>query len=189
MIARFGDNYYCNKKRWLTYYRQIEFTQQVCDKNSSILVVGPGDYIVPDIFKYNLKYKTDTYDIDKGGTYVGDVRHFASLVHDKYDVILCCEVLEHFPFEEFGAIVTNLVDRTKKRLILSMPVFLGEKKVSPQHKWELGWRVEISEITEFLKHFGEVTIKLQDRFIFFVVDINPYFKKYLKISLKTLFFH
>lgn len=172
MKIKFGENQYCNQKRWITYYRQIDFTQSVCDENSSVLVVGPGDYIVPNILKNSFGYNVDTFDISEGGTYVGDVRYFASLVHDKYDVILCCEVLEHVPFEEFNRIVTNFVNRTNKRLILSMPIHLGKGKVSPQHKWELGWGVEISDITKFLESFGKLTIKLQDRFMFFVVDIN-----------------
>ena len=110
---------YVSKGRWASYYNQIEEALSI--KGNNILVIGIGDGIVVDVLK---KYKSvTTFDFEKDlhPDILGSVEDFSKLVTKDYDCIICCQVLEHLPFEKFESIVKNISSHTKEKFILSLP--------------------------------------------------------------------
>ena len=51
---------------------------------------------------------------------VADVRSLP-LDDGSHDVVICCQVLEHLPYEEFGKAVRELRRVARRRLVLSLP--------------------------------------------------------------------
>ena len=93
----------------------------------SVLVIGQGDNIVPSILRGLVMHdiEVDTFDFveDMKPTYVGDVRQLDKIVERRYDVILCCEVLEHLPFAEFAGCLQKISMLNRKGVVLSLPIF------------------------------------------------------------------
>ena len=173
-MYKFGPKNYCTPKRWNTYYSQLVYTDEVCVPGDNVLVVGPGDFIVPVILSH-FKYNVDTLDIhNKDATYKGDVRNIESTIPDNrtYSAVLACEILEHIPVDDFEPTVKKLIDRTDKRLIVSVPI--AGKEISKWHCWELGKGKTIEEIEQFLKQFGDVQVSVEmNQFCFFILDKKP----------------
>ena len=106
-------------------------------KNSNpkrVLEVGVGNGFVTSYLK-RLGYDVTTLDILK--TYVPDMKASVLKMPFKdgyFDVCLCCEVLEHLPFEYFQAGLDELSRVSKQRVILSLPdssYHFGLKVVMP----------------------------------------------------------
>lgn len=108
-----------------SYYYQIKETLRLKPKNC--LIVGQGDNVVPSILRglKNENIEVDTFDIveDLNPTYVGDIRQIDTIINKIYDVVLCCEVLEHLPYDEFAMCLKKLSKIQRNGLILSLPVF------------------------------------------------------------------
>jgi hypothetical protein len=97
----------------------METLKQVPD---DVLVVGKGEGVVDD---YLLKQNISVLSVDIDERYepdvCGDVRFLSSYINKKFDVVLCCEVLEHIPFPEVQKCLYELWRATKRCLILSVP--------------------------------------------------------------------
>lgn len=116
---------YVDESRWMSYYHQIN--EALLSGCKSILIIGKGDGIVPAILKQllnNTEHKVDTFDFDQEllPTYCGDIRDIRSIVSQKYDCIMCCQVLEHLEKKYFEEIIKELYFLSNSRLILSLPV-------------------------------------------------------------------
>lgn len=132
---------YVTKERWGSYYYQIH---EVLKKNpKSILIIGKGDNIVPGILKKLYKdsenvvampvtianmgtmgerrVKTFDYDAVLAPDIVGDIREIDKVVNEKYDCILCCQVLEHLEWRFFEETIQKLSSICNDTLILSLP--------------------------------------------------------------------
>ena len=98
---------YTDFPRWVSYWHQIDEILKF--KPNSVLIIGIGDDIVPRTLS-NYIPKLKTFDIDPklNPTYLGRIEDIDKIVSDDFDVILCCQVLEHIKFE--------LVDKTLKKL-------------------------------------------------------------------------
>ena len=112
---------YVNQDRWNSYYQQI-FEASKC-KGKNILYIGTGDGIVVDVLrKIGKNVKTLDFDKNLKPDYVGSVTEIKKILgKDKFDVILCCQVLEHIPYPEFENIIKQFSECTKEKLILSLP--------------------------------------------------------------------
>lgn len=166
----FGEHTYCNQRRWVTYYHQINYTQQVCAEGDRVLVVGPGDYIVPKILKNSFKFDVETLDRQEDSTYTLDLRELQENSIPEYKVIVCCQVLEHIPIEFFKKTLSILVSKCK-RLVLSLPLYTG-KITSKEHFWELGYGNSTEEVIAFLSGFGKVITNTVEGKQFFILDKN-----------------
>lgn len=155
---------YMSLAHWGSYWKQLDLVLRC--KPRRVLVVGIGDGVVPR-YLVDQGVAVDTLDLDPNlrPTIVGDVRTLSSSSCERYDVVLCCQVLEHMPFEDFEAALHNLLCVTKTlivslpyshvlvgRLEVRLPIF-GRAKLSitvpkfwqkwrfdGQHYWELGTR-------------------------------------------------
>ena len=113
---------YVDIGRWNSYYYQIAKTME--QSGDDVLVVGAGDAIVVDVLKKFGK-NVDTFDFDKAlePDIVGSVTEIDEVVKKKYDVVLCCQVLEHIPFDKFSDTVRRIKTVLKPSgcFILSLP--------------------------------------------------------------------
>ncbi len=114
---------YDSRLQWLSYWEQIE---AVCrflpQKRGRILEIGPGNRTVSGYLRKE-GYHVTTVDADPvlQPDVVADVTTLPNL--GNFDLVLCCQVLEHLPFSEFETALSNLARmlRPGGRLILSLP--------------------------------------------------------------------
>jgi Methyltransferase domain len=105
--------------RLLSYRYQLVYATRA--EHASVLVVGKGDGLVPGFLR-SLGANVLTADINRTlrPDIISDVRQL-SLVDAAVDVSMCCQVLEHLPFDQFRAALTELRRVTRLHLILSLP--------------------------------------------------------------------
>jgi hypothetical protein len=148
-------------------------------------VVGLGDGILSAILRAkNISTSTFDFDLDLRPDIVGDVREILDHISEKsYDVVLCCQVLEHIPYEAFESTLRALVSVARQRVILSIPYrhkrllevswrfpllpeirtsitipsFWREWKFDGQHYWEIGTRgFSLKKITNIVRHVAAI---------------------------------
>jgi len=185
---------YVDLKRWLSYWHQINEVLELNPKN--VLEIGVGNQIVSDCLKkQGLAVKA--LDIDKKlkPDLVADVNQMP-LTDNSFDLILCAEVLEHLPFEEFERCLEELKRITKKYVVLSLPhfgpplklafkiPFLKQIKLAqkipyhPQHKsnsphyWEIGKKgYSAAKIKKIIKKY----FKIKKEFIPFETQYHHFY--------------
>lgn len=112
---------YNDRRRWASYWHQIKEVLEFNPRN--VLVIGKGNGIIPEYFKL-IGIKTIVLDIDE--TLKPDV--VASVLkmpfaENEFDVVLCAEVLEHLPFENFNAALLEMKRVAKSNAVISLPHF------------------------------------------------------------------
>ena len=155
---------YLGLDRWNSYYHQIEET--LAFKPKSVLIVGKGDNVVGAILSQQ-GVKITTFDFDETlyPDIIGNVIDIESLLEGKrFDVILCCQVLEHLPYENFEKVLKQFSIITDK-VIISLPYAstcfkldfkiprITERRITlnihnvhkvfkpnEEHYWEIGFR-------------------------------------------------
>lgn len=159
-------NTYCTEKRFVTYYHQLKKCLEVSP--DSVLIIGPGDHIVPVLLKHLLPNAViETFDLRDGSTYQGDLRRIADIVPRKYDCILCCEVLEHIEFEYFNSIKERLMAMCNKSLIISVPKFT--RFMCKYHKWEVDMPVTQNELMRQFANYSTEVFEVNNKIIFICV--------------------
>lgn len=148
------------KNRWVSYWHQIDEVLELNPKN--VLEIGVGNRTVSNYLK-NKNIDLTTLDIDRElePDIVGNILALP-LQDNSFDVILCAEVLEHLPFDNFEQALRELRRVAKRHIVLSLPhfgpsfrisfkaPFLREKKFAfkiwfplahypnRDHQWEIG---------------------------------------------------
>jgi ubiquinone/menaquinone biosynthesis C-methylase UbiE len=112
---------YDSKSRWINYWCQIEevLKSDACE----VLEIGIGNSLVSDYLKRTGK-KVTTLDIEKrlNPDYVGDVRKLSEIFgENQFDIILCSEVLEHIPFEDFEKTLKEIERTTSNKVVIGLP--------------------------------------------------------------------
>ena len=114
---------YVKLPRWDSYYHQI--AEALACKGKDVLYIGLGDNIVVDTLKkFGKNVKTLDLDPALKPDYVGSVTDLVKVLGrdaQKFDVIICAEVLEHIPYEMFEPTIKQLAACAKEKLILSLP--------------------------------------------------------------------
>lgn len=114
---------YVDLPRWNSYYYQISEATKSSGKD--VLYIGAGDGIVVDVLKkFGKDVKTLDFATDLNPDYVGSVTDIESVLgkdKNKFDVIVCSQVLEHIPFDMFEPTIRQLADCVNDRLVLSLP--------------------------------------------------------------------
>lgn len=109
------------QKRWFSYWYQIKEVHELSNAHT-VLEIGPGNMIVTHVLR-KMGYEVTTADLDPNvrADINADVRTITSATQQTYDVILCCQILEHIPFEDFSRTVRNLSTLSKHALIITLP--------------------------------------------------------------------
>jgi len=189
---------YLDLNRWNSYFHQIEET--LAFEPKSVLIVGVGDNIVATILKqYGVKVTTFDFDNTLHPNIIGNVVHIKEILQEqRFDVLLCCQVLEHLPYEyfekiikQFSEIANNVIislpysstyfkvdikiPRIKERRIL-LNIHNGHKlfKHNEEHYWEIGYKGYSKRkiegcIKQFLKIQKLFTAKHNHYHLFFIL--------------------
>ena len=110
---------YLNYQRWQSLWHQLDLTRHCSPKN--ILEIGSGSGLITHILKKS-GYQVTTLDNDPQlkPDIIADLNSF-SFKKNQFDLILCCQVLEHLSFKNFLPLLKKLKKTTKKHLIISLP--------------------------------------------------------------------
>lgn len=112
---------YVHYGRWGSYWHQIDETMRLQPQN--ILIVGKGDGIVAEVLKeYVPELSTLDFDPALKPDIVASVEKIP-LADGGFDVVVCCEVLEHLPFEKFAGNLAELARVSRRHVVLSLPHF------------------------------------------------------------------
>lgn len=176
------------KNKAFTHTRIKSITQQlreIClSKKTNILEVGIGYGALKHFLAIYPEIKHTSLDFDPNlkPDVVGSVTDMP-FEDNSFDLVLCCQVLEHLPFEHFQPALEQLRRVTSDRLILSLPdkrnynalfIALGDhgqmeldfsrpgrkikkqnKKFDGQHYWEIGYKNnEYKTILKYIKNTG-----------------------------------
>lgn len=120
MVDYFSKGY-DDKKRWASYWRQID--EILAFNPKKVLVVGKGNGFVSGYLKLT-GIETVTLDIDE--TLRPDI--VASVLKmpffdNEFDAVLCAEVLEHLPYSEFNKALSEIKRVAKIGAVISLPHF------------------------------------------------------------------
>jgi hypothetical protein len=182
----FGD--YSSERRYLSYFHQIKIIMQLVEqKNASkILIAGKGDGVVQKILEaynelYDLNLVIRTFDFaeDLHPDILGDLLDIGKLVSEQYDIILCCQVLEHLPFDESVQVLSQMHGISKYVIMsvpykaitrrgtlkvplinefefcLKVPIWHNKKgMVNSYHYWELGYSISVKNFKNILQKIG-----------------------------------
>jgi len=110
---------YDAKGRFSAYWHQIDEIRR--SKPRNCLEVGVGTGLVAT-YLHRQGIQIDTLDINAElqPSIVGSVTKIPC-ADDAYDVVSCCQVLEHLPFDEFKPALTELRRVSRNKMILSLP--------------------------------------------------------------------
>lgn len=162
MNSKYSFEKYIYSSRWMSYWYQIMEVLRLNPKN--VLEIGVGNNIASTYLK-NSGLELKTLDIDEklNPDVVASVLGMP-FRDNCFDVVLCAEVLEHLPFEDFPRALKEIKRVSRKHVVLSLPqwgwtFYLGFKmplfkkvkiffkipwflrhKFNGEHYWEIGKR-------------------------------------------------
>lgn len=110
---------YCNPARFASYAYQIS---EILDSNAkTVLEIGPGNGVVSYILrKANIQVETIDHDASLNPDHVASVLDMPVPVNS-FDAVLCCQVLEHLPWELFKTAMHKIAKVAKKIIVISLP--------------------------------------------------------------------
>jgi hypothetical protein len=110
---------YDTKKRWSSYWHQID--EALAVSPATVLVVGVGSGVVPACLRAG-GLEVTTLDVvpELAPDVVADVRAIPA-ERGAFDVVLCCQVLEHLQFTAVPAAVAELARVARTRVVISLP--------------------------------------------------------------------
>ena len=117
--AEHYNHTYDNKRRLASYWHQIDECLTLGGR--SVLVIGKGSGLPSYILeRQGLSVTTLDIQLDLRPNVLGDVRQLPFL-DGAFDIALCCQVLEHLPFEFFAVSMGEIKRIVRRGLVLSLP--------------------------------------------------------------------
>jgi ubiquinone/menaquinone biosynthesis C-methylase UbiE len=127
---------YYSPQRMAQYYYQIKVIREA--KAEKVLEIGPGPGAVTHILrKAGLEVLTCDCEKRLEPNLCGDIRELP-LADDSVDFSLCCQVLEHLPFDDFSRALLELKRVTRKQVLISIPYVV--RVIYSLHKYPGGRR-------------------------------------------------
>lgn len=119
---------YMSDERWSSYFKQINEIKKIekaRNRDLNILIIGVGDGFIPLLIRFFCQSTITTFDYDAAlaPDIVGDILELSECVKERFDVILCCQVLEHIPYIELEKALEQLKVCLKDdgKCIMSLP--------------------------------------------------------------------
>lgn len=188
---------YIDLRRWNSYYHQIE--EVLILEPKTVLITGVGDNIIGTILsQQNVKVTTFDFDPTLNPDILGNIINIREVLQGKrFDVLLCCQVLEHLPYDNFEKIIEQF-SNISDNVIISLPYapiyfkvdikipYAKERRMimnihngqifksNKEHYWEIGYRgysrrkIQKS-ITKFFKIKKQFTAKHNHYHLFFIL--------------------
>ena len=169
---------YDDLNRWISYWWQISLVRKLGKKK--VMEIGIGNKTVSNYLK-KAGFSVTTYDIDPelNPDYVGDITSLP-FRNDSFEVLLCCEVLEHLQFAKAKKALKEINRVTKEYAVISvfaanvgtsfvfklpyvkliyknviMPMFWAKHRFQGEHYWELGKsNYSIKEFRKLIRNSG-----------------------------------
>lgn len=118
-IANCFGSGYDTKERFISYWHQIN--EIISLEPSRILEIGKGNGFVSSYLK-SKNFKVTTFDFDNrlNPDVVGNVMDMP-FESNSFDVIACCQVLEHLPFEYFTKAIEEIYRVSAHYSVISLP--------------------------------------------------------------------
>lgn len=187
---------YDHHARWNAYWYQIR--EVLHKKPATVLEVGVGSGVVKNYLKQeNIAVTTVDIDASLSPDIVASITKIP-LPENSIDVAVCCQVLEHLPFEEVTLALQELRRIGKSHIIISVPdarrmvlralvhlPFVGSRNVlykvetnrkhvfDGQHYWELGKSgVTLSKFKSMVQNSG---LHIEKDFIPFETPTKHFF--------------
>ena len=185
--SHYSFSKYVSIERWLSYWVQLKCINEIPNVKS-ILLVGVGDGVIVNVLK-SYGYHVKTFDLsdDLSPDFVGDISKIDEIVDERFDLIVCCQVLEHLPFSNYSETLSKISKRCTF-LILSLPYchhkmvefrfkviklpcfllrvlipkFYKKWKFDGQHYWEVGTK---GYSYKKIQHIFKESFKLDKSFI------------------------
>lgn len=112
---------YDDKRRWMSYWHQVK--EILVFKPENVLVVGKGSGLVSEYLKL-IGIKIVTLDTDEllNPDIVASVLEIP-FADSEFDAVLCAQVLEHLPYEDFNRALSEITRVAKRGAIISLPHF------------------------------------------------------------------
>lgn len=194
MNSKYNFEKYVYPSHWMSYWYQIK--EVLALRPQKILEIGIGNKTVCNYLRSE-GIDITTFDIDEklNPDVVGSVTKIP-FGDNSFDAILCAEVLEHLPFDKFEETLRELKRASKRYIILSLPhfgpqfklsfkiPFLREKrfafkiyfpikhKFNGEHYWEMGKRGYSSKkIKDIIRKY----FKIKKEFIPFENQYHHFF--------------
>lgn len=145
---------------WINHWHQIQEILGL--KRNRILEIGPGNGVVSYFLKKcGVNVFTTDIDFRNEPDVLSDVTYLP-FRQGSFDIILCCEVLEHIPYNQFEKALKEIYGVSNEFVVISLPApfvgaamalnlprlpvfkvhvgmpYMTEKKFDGQHYWELG---------------------------------------------------
>lgn len=169
-----GRDHYSSQRNYLRSGRIYSYASQIAttidQSPANVLEVGTGPGIVAASLRA-IGIKVVTLDMQKElePDLIGSVTNIPAS-DNSFDVCLCCQVLEHLPFGQFGIAVKELRRVARNALVLSIPdgtpcyYFSAKLPKIPQFRWEFSrFRFRLPTIPtnrmESMGHFWEIGYK------------------------------
>ena len=204
--SHYTFNFYSSERRFVSYYHQVNHILHFVEAGArKILIVGKGDGVVAKILeaydaleKYGLTIHSFDIAEDLFPDYLGDLVEIDTIVKEPYDVIVCCQALEHIPLHEaldaltkMRTIAQNFVISVPYKAItvrgcikfpliqelefvIKIPIIKASgEMVDDRHYWELGASISVREFKQQLETIGFDILKAytlkKHGFIYFLV--------------------
>lgn len=110
---------YDSKERFCNYWHQIN--EVISLDPEKVLEIGIGNSFVSNYLKQR-KIRVTTLDIDKrlNPDITGSVLELP-FANKSFDLVSCCQTLEHLPFKDFNKALSEIFRVSKKHAIVSLP--------------------------------------------------------------------
>ncbi len=153
---------YDDLNRFISYFYQINWIQEL--NPSNILEIWIGNKTVSTYLKtQGFNVHTCDFDSTLQPDTCADIRNLP-FQNNSFDVILCCEVLEHLPFSELNKVIDELARISSKNLIISVPYCSANFEFLIRFPF-------IYKLTSFIFSKGR-------RYIYLLMRIPKFYKKF-----------
>ena len=147
---------YLNEFRLMAYIEQYKYIKD----NDRVLEIGNGAGMFREIVNKVGKYKVLDIDRDTKPDFLGDIadNKWVKKFKNKFDVVFCCQVLEHMPIERAKKSFQNIIQFNAELVVISIPDI----------RKSLRFRFDMPRV-----HFS-IIISIQGRNIEQHINNNPY---------------